>query len=103
MPPSLRVSVGVPPRYRHRLAQIDRQRDDLPVLRSPVPLVMPVPERHDRGYRRRRGVDLQGAGRIVVGRAGQIGGIAGAVLDGRAVQIDAVTARSAVFWPAATV
>ena len=41
--------------------------------------------RHHRGHRRRRGVDLQRAGRIGH-RPGQVGGIAGAVLDGRAVR-----------------
>ena len=33
----------------------------------------------------------------------EIGGVAGAILDGRAFRLTAVTARSAVFWPAATV
>ena len=50
---------------------------------------------------RRRGVDLQPAGRVGH-RARQIGGIAGAVLDRRAVpRLTAVTARSSGVLPAA--
>src|SRR5207253_429726 len=33
-------------------------------------------------------VDLQGAGGIVVGRAGQAGGVAGSVVDGCAVEVE---------------
>ena len=43
--------------------------------------------RHHRRHRRRRGVDLQRAGRVGH-RTGEIGGIAGAVLDGRGAEID---------------
>ena len=45
MPPSLRVSVGVPPsRYRHRLAQVERQRHRLAGVKVAAPPVMPLPE-----------------------------------------------------------
>ena len=74
-------------RNRHRLAQVERQRHH-----AAGPKVARAGRdagagRHHRRHRRRRGVDLQRAGRVGH-RTGEIGGIAGAVLDGRGAEID---------------
>ena len=87
VPPSLSVSVGVPPGYRHRLAQIERQCHSLAGIEVACPGGDPGSRSHHRRYRRRRGVDLQRAGGVGHG-AGEIGGIAGAISDGRRVLID---------------
>ena len=67
--------------HRHRLAQVERQRDGLAGIE-----VAARRRLRQRRYRRRRGVDLRAA----LGQAGEreVGGIAGAVGDGRAVEID---------------
>ena len=76
------VSVGLPPRHRHRLTQIKRQRYSLAGIK-----VAARRRLYNRADRRRRGIDLQWAGRVGH-RAGEIGGIAGAIGDGGRVQID---------------
>ena len=80
VPPSLSVSVGVPPADRHRLAQVERQRDGLAGIE--VAARGRLRQRRDG---RRGGVDLRAA----LGQAGEreIGGIAGAVLNGGAVEV----------------
>ena len=67
-------------RDRHRLAHVDRQRDGLAGVEVASRRDAGARRRHRR-YRRRRGVDL----RAGLGQAGQreVGGIAGAVGDGR--------------------
>ena len=68
----------------------------LPALRSPLAGVS-VKRRDGR----RCGVDLRAA----LGQAGEreIGGIAGAVVDGRGIEIDGGGGEAAVFCPAPTV
>ena len=74
-------------RDRHRLAQVQRQRHHAARLQVAGAGRDAGARRHHRRHRRRRGVDLQGAGRVGH-RAGEIGGIAGAVRDGRRTEID---------------
>ena len=74
-------------RHRHRFAQVQRQRDDLAGIKIAGPAADAGPRRHHRRHRRRRGVDLQRAGRVGH-RAGEVGGIAGTIGDGRGVEID---------------
>ena len=90
-------------RHRHRLAQVDRQRHHAAGREVAGTRRDAGAGRHHRRHRRRRGVDLQRAGRVGH-RARKVGRVAGAVLDGRRrSRLTAVTARSAVFWPAPTV
>ena len=73
-------------RHRHRLAQVERQRHGLAGIKVAAAAADAGSRRHQRRHRRRRGVDLRAA----LGQAGQrqVGGIAGAVGDRRAVEID---------------
>ena len=73
----------------HRLAHGERQRDGLAGVQIAARSVIC----HHRRDRRRRGVDLQRAGRVGH-RAGEVGRIAGAVGDAGRVRLTAVTARS---------
>ena len=70
---------------RHRLAQVDRERDHACRRRGRRCRCDAGARGRHRRHRRRRGVDLQRAGRVGH-RAGEIGGIAGAVGDGGAVE-----------------
>ena len=72
-------------RDRHRLAQVHRQRHHAAGPEVAGPCRDAGARSHHRGHRRRRGIDLQRAGGIGH-RAGQVGRIAGAVLDGRAIR-----------------
>ena len=96
VPPSLRVSVGVPPATVTASLRLSVRVTVLPASRSPLDGRL-----GQRRYRRRRGVDL----RAGLGQAGerQVGGIAGAVGDGGGVEIDRGGRQAAVFWPAPTV
>ncbi len=71
-------------RNRHRLAQVERQRHHAAGREVAGAGRDAGAGGHHRRHRRRRGVDLQGAGRVGH-RTGEVGGIAGAVLDGRRV------------------
>ena len=88
MPPSLSVSVGVPPVHRHRLAHRSVIDDWSPASgrRSPE-------TGRRRRHRRRRGFDLQPGLRQT--GAGQVGGVASAVRDGAALRLLPVTASAA--------
>ena len=81
VPPSLRVSVGVPPATVTASLRFRVSVTVLPALRSPL-----AGDSAKRRDSRRYGVDLRAA----LGQAGEreIGGIAGAVVDGRGVEID---------------
>ena len=81
VPPSLRVSVGVPPATVTASLRLSVSVTVLPALRSPL-----AGDSVKRRDGRRCGVDLRAA----LGQAGEreVGGIAGAVGDGRGVEID---------------
>ena len=89
----------MPPADRHRLAQVDRERDHLAGAKVAAPPVIPSRSRHRR-HRRRRGVDLQRAGRVGH-RAGRLAALPAPSVTVAPFRLTAVTVRSAVFWPAA--
>ena len=97
VPPSLSVSVGVPPATVTASLRLSVSVTVLPALRSPLAADSVEPTM----MRRRYGVDL----RAGLGQAGEreIGGIAGAVGDGRRIEIDRGGREGGVFCPAATV
>ena len=72
-------------RNRHRLAQVQRQRHHAAGCQVAGARRDAGAGRHHRRHRGCRGVDLQGAGRVGH-RAGEIGGIAGAIRDGRRIR-----------------
>ena len=90
VPPSLRVSVGEPPVVLTVTASLmlTVSVTPWPVPRLPLPLVIPVPEVAIELTLGSDRIDLQRAGRIVVGGARQVGDVAGCVLDGRAIEIE---------------
>ena len=96
MPPSLRVSVGVPPATVTTSLRFSVSVTVLPALRSPL-----EGDSDKRRDGRCRGVDLRAA----LGQTGEreVGGIAGAVGDGGGIEIDRGGGEAAVFCPAATV
>ena len=102
VPPSLSVSVGVPPADRHRLAQVERQRHHVAGLEVAVRRDAGA-RRHHRRYRRRRGVDLQRAGWVGDRASDRLAALPAPSVTVAPLRLTAVTARSAVFWPAATV
>ena len=102
MPPSLSVSVGVPPATVTASLRLTVSVTTLPAARSPAPAVMPVPDATTD--------DTVGA---VVSICSVPAGLVTAPVRLAALpapsltvavpRLTAVTARSAVFWPAATV
>ena len=74
--------------HRHRLAQVDGQGDDMAGIEVAVAAAVdPGAGGCHRRHRRRRGVDLQGAGRVGH-RAGEIGTVARRVLQRCPVQVE---------------
>ncbi len=102
MPPSLSVSVGVPPVTVTASFRLIVNVTTLPAARSPAPDVIPVPEATTE--------DTEG---VVVSICSVPAGLVTAPVSVAAVpalfltvaelRLTAVTARSAVFWPAPTV
>src|ERR1700737_3733152 len=102
MPPSLRVSVGVPPATVTASFRLTVNVTTLPAARSPVPAVIPVP---DVATDDTEGVVVSicsvPAGLVTApGRLGALPAPSGRVAE---LRLTAVTAKSAVFWPAPTV
>ena len=88
--------------YRHGSSKVERQGYRAAGVKIARAVADTGSRCHHRRYCRRRGVDLQYAGRVGHS-AREIGGIAGAIGDGRGIGIDRRDRKVGVFWPAPTV
>ena len=102
MPPSLRVSVGVPPATVTASLMFSVSVTTLPALRSPLPPVMPLPEAaSDDTVGAVVSICSVPAG--LVSAPERLAALPAASVTVAALRLTAVADRSAVFCPAATV